>query len=85
MLEDWMALASCQDIDEPEKFFDQYLQDDHTMLEVNNLCMSCPVKIPCVNYGVYTKSTGVWGGRWLQNGKLIKRVEQILNEYFWRD
>lgn len=80
-----MEDANCNEIDDPEKFFDRYLQSEETMLEVQNLCSLCPVKIQCINYGIYTKATGVWGGRWLQNGKVVKRLEMIVSEYFDRD
>lgn len=67
-----------------EDFFDNYLESENVALEVHKLCKRCPVRIQCLNYGVQTKSMGIWGGRWLQNGKTVKKKELIINDYFWR-
>lgn len=87
MLHDWMDYANCADgtEEDAEKFFDRYLESEETVREVQALCTACAVKLECYNYGTYMKATGVWGGHWLQNGKIVKKVENILSDYFWRE
>jgi hypothetical protein len=85
MLSDWMELANCQNIDDPEKFFDKYLESDEVVEEVHTLCVTCPVRVQCLNYAVAMKATGVWGGKWLQNGSTVKKMEQVLSQYYWTD
>ena len=75
-----MEKASC--IGVPiEYFFDKYLEDEDIAIEVINLCKNCPVKTECLNYGIKTKSTGIWGGRWLGSGRVMKNKELIISEY----
>lgn len=85
MLTDWMDLASCKNIDNPEKFFDLYLESEEAVAEVQDLCIVCPVRIHCLNYGIYMKAVGVWGGRWLSGGKVIKKMNVASSSYFWKD
>jgi hypothetical protein len=85
MLSDWMDSAHCYGSEDPEKFFDKYLSSEDVVREVQALCKTCPVKTQCFNYGTYMKATGVWGGRWLQNGKVVKKIEKILSDYYWTD
>jgi len=85
MLTDWMDSANCKNIDNPEKFFDLYLESEEVMDEVQGLCTICPVKIQCVNYGIFTKATGVWGGRWLSAGKIVRKLDIASSNYFWRE
>lgn len=81
MLWSWTTRAACDGLD-TEKFFDKYLQDEGVAIEVGLICGVCPVKRQCLNAGMDTKSTGIWGGHWLQGGKVIRQKELILNEYF---
>jgi hypothetical protein len=87
MLSDWMDYANCGggSEEDAEKFFDRYLESEETVREVHVMCTSCPVNTECFNFGTHMKATGVWGGRWLQNGRVVKKIENILSDYFWRD
>jgi hypothetical protein len=79
-----MEMAACEGLP-MENFFDKYLESESIAVEVARLCKSCRVKTICGNYGVQTKSTGVWGGRWLQYGKVIRDKELILSQYYERE
>lgn len=79
-----MELAACRESN-PEDFFDNYLESEEVVATVAELCRSCQVRRQCLNFGVSTKSVGVWGGRWLSNGRMVKKKETIINDYFWRD
>lgn len=81
MLWNWTRYAAC-DGEDTEKFFDKYLKDEEVAIEVGAICASCPVRVECFNTGIDTKSTGIWGGHWLQGGRVIRQKELILNEYF---
>jgi hypothetical protein len=77
----WMDSALCNGMP-LHYFFDGYLESEEVAINVKSICDACKVRVPCQNYGVRTKSTGVWGGRWLQNGKIIKDKELVIDEYF---
>lgn len=81
MIIEWMEEALCSSMP-VNFFFDDYLNDDDIAIKVNELCKSCPVQVECLNFGLDTKSTGIWGGRWLQGGKIIKQKEIMFSNYF---
>ena len=37
-------------------------------VEAKKICSTCPVKVECLEYGIDTKSYGIWGGITLRNG-----------------
>jgi hypothetical protein len=57
-----------------EYFFDEYMRSREVFDEVNATCRACPVRKTCYRYGKATKSTGIWGGKWLQYGQTIQVV-----------
>lgn len=83
MLVSWMENASCKETD-PEDFFDNYLESEEVAIKVHSICKSCRVKKQCLNYGIQMRCMGIWGGKWLQNGKIIQKKEMIVDDYFWR-
>ena len=85
MIDDWMDRGSCVGVDDPERYFDKYLKDPEIALQVQKICVLCPVRKECYNYGLQLKCTGVWGGVWLQTGRVVKRIESILSSYYWED
>jgi WhiB family redox-sensing transcriptional regulator len=36
--------------------------------QAKKICFACPVKVECLEYGIDTKSYGIWGGVTLRNG-----------------
>ena len=78
----WMDTASCVGWD-TDLFFEKYLEDDEAATDVTKLCLMCPVQKECLNFGRYMKSSGVWGGHWLQNGRVVNNREIILSDYYW--
>jgi hypothetical protein len=65
----WMSEALCAGTD-TEKYFDKYELDQDVAVEVDRMCLSCPVIKECFEQGVKTESYGVWGGVFLNEGKL---------------
>jgi len=77
----WMDSAKCNEKEMPlDFFFEGYLKSRHVYDVVNATCKECPVQAACLNYGKITKSTGVWGGKWLQNGVVVKTVTKATLE-----
>ena len=73
---DWLEEALCEGMD-TEWFFDEYLKNDEIAAKVDKLCAECPVQTQCYNFGKELKSTGIWGGVWLQMGKAEKNLERV--------
>ena len=79
----WHDLASCKNIvtvyygedDEKSIFdpmFDSYENDSSPFSvrkSVDEMCISCPVRTICYDFGVEKEQSGVWGGVYLSNGK----------------
>jgi hypothetical protein len=65
----WGTEALCAGTD-TEDYFDKYELDQGLAKEIDRRCMSCPVIKECFDYGVQTESFGVWGGVFLNDGKL---------------
>ena len=82
---EWQNLASCRDIDPSlmDIFFDMYEDDEVVAEQADNLCLSCPVADFCLQYGVETKSTGLWGGIYLKKGSVDKMRNSHKTEEVW--
>lgn len=65
----WVSEALCAGTD-TELYFDQYELDESIAKDIDRLCLSCPVVKECFDYGIQTESYGVWGGIFLNDGKL---------------
>jgi len=65
----WQDEALCAGLD-TEDYFDKYENDISVALEVDRMCLGCPVIKQCFDYGVSTESWGVWGGVYLVDGKV---------------
>jgi hypothetical protein len=65
----WTGEALCAGLN-TELFFDKYELDQSVAKDIDRLCLSCPVMKECFDYGVQTESFGVWGGVFLNDGKL---------------
>lgn len=63
-----------------EYFFEDYLKSRKIYDLVNGTCKVCPVKKSCFSYGKLTKSTGVWGGKWLQSGTVVDTITKSVLE-----
>jgi hypothetical protein len=68
---EWQQLAACKGYP-ANIFFEDYEAGDHIAIATDELCGSCPVAKECYALGVKTKSTGVFGGFYLNNGKPSK-------------
>lgn len=78
----WMSEALCAGTD-TEKYFDLYEEDDELAKEVDRMCLSCPVVKECFEEGVNTESYGVWGGIFLNEGKLDNVRNSHKTDIIW--
>jgi len=78
----WWHFASCQNID-LNFFFDEYENDPVVAQTVDTICINCPVRAFCREEGVENKETGVWGGVYLDRGKVDPARNQHKTEYVW--
>jgi hypothetical protein len=65
----WLSDALCAGVD-TENYFDNYENDIDVSIEIDRMCLACPVIKECFEYGVSTESWGVWGGIFLIDGKV---------------
>jgi hypothetical protein len=65
----WLSEALCAGTD-TELYFDLYELDQEVAKDIDRRCLSCPVIKQCFDSGVKTESFGVWGGVFLNDGKL---------------
>ena len=80
----WKESGSCKNYD-VNLFFDKY-EDDLTLRPaIDKLCSSCPVVRECFAVGVSQKETGVWGGIYLDRGKISREFSKHRSKKDWAD
>lgn len=80
----WDQLATCQDWEETNDFFDNYENDKVVAHNIDQMCISCPVIDQCLEFGRLTKSYGVFGGVYLENGRTSKNYNTHKSEQDWK-
>lgn len=78
----WKENGKCKDFD-TNFFFDKYEEDLDLRLAVDNLCSTCPMAKHCFAVGVSQKEWGVWGGIYLENGKISKEFNKHRTKEDW--
>lgn len=65
----WEQKAACRQSPDPDAFFEMEEAEeagrpaDQTRIEAAlSICRGCPVRAPCLEYGIATLSLGIWGG-----------------------
>ena len=64
---DWFDFAVCKGMD-TNLFFDQYETDINIAKNIDQACVSCPVRKNCLLVGQSNNEYGVWGGIYLSAG-----------------
>lgn len=86
MLEDddleWGHLAVCQGM-KTNWFYDDYEADPLFAQMMDGICLSCPVRQLCLRDGVEDNEYGLWGGVFLNNGKMDKSRNAHKTEEVW--
>ena len=82
--EDWKKQARCEGYD-TNLFFDKYEEDLDLRVGIDNLCAGCPVARLCFATGVSQKAWGVWGGVYLENGKISREFNKHRSKADWAE
>jgi Transcription factor WhiB len=79
----WEQLATCKDYDTYD-FFEGYETDKVVSKNVDEMCLSCPVVQQCFQFGRETKSYGVFGGVYLENGRPSRTMNSHKTDLHWK-
>lgn len=82
--EDWKYEGLCVGYD-TNLFFDKYEENEKLRPAIDKLCSTCPVAKICFAVGVSNKEWGVWGGIYLENGKISKEFGSHRSKEDWAD
>lgn len=80
----WKDYARCKDYDW-NLFFDKYEEDTNLRSAIDNLCSSCPVAKQCFAVGISQKEWGVWGGVYLEGGKISREFNRHKTKANWAE
>lgn len=81
---DWKDDAACNGFD-TELFFDKYEEDEKLRPAIDEYCSDCPLMRHCFAVGVSTKQWGVWGGVYLENGKVSREFNRHRTKADWAE
>lgn len=81
---DWKDEARCRDWD-TNLFFDKYEEDLELRPAIDEFCAECPVRKMCFAVGISSKETGVWGGVYLDRGKISREFGKHRSKEDWAD
>lgn len=79
----WEELATCAGRDFFD-FFEGYETDKVIARNVDEMCLSCPVARQCLDFGRDTKSYGVFGGVYLENGRTSRSMNAHKTDKHWK-
>lgn len=79
----WYQLAACSGTD-INMFYDDYESDNHLAAQVDEMCMHCPVIKQCYNEGVSNKERGVWGGIYMDLGRVDREYNDHKTPEVWK-
>lgn len=78
----WKDDAKCLDMD-TNLFFDTYEEQETLRSAVDSICKECPVLKTCFAVGITNKEWGVWGGIFLENGKISREFNRHKSKQDW--
>ena len=81
---EWKDEASCRGYD-TNLFFEKYEEDPSLRPAIEKICGSCPVARKCFAIGVSQKEWGVWGGIYIENGKISREFNRHKTKEAWSD
>lgn len=80
----WTKKASCLDMD-TNFFFDKYEESTTIRYGIDKICKTCQVQRECLAIGVSRQEYGVWGGIYLEKGKISKDMNNHKTQNDWFD
>jgi hypothetical protein len=66
-------------------WFDTYEENVVVAEQVDEICLSCPVITQCLRDGIENKEIGVFGGIYLENGKISKTHNSHKTTARWKE
>jgi len=79
----WYQVAACSGAD-INMFYDDYESDKLLAAQVDEMCLHCPVSSQCYNEGIANKERGVWGGVYLDLGRVDKEYNSHKTPEIWK-
>lgn len=79
---DWKEEGACRDYD-TNLFFDKYEENEKLRPAIDSLCASCPMVQKCFAVGISQKEWGVWGGVYMENGKISREYNKTKTRDDW--
>lgn len=80
----WYHLAACKNMN-INWFYDNY-EDDKILAQTSDqVCLNCPVIKQCYKEGVANKEKGVWGGIYMDLGRVDKVFNVHKTEETWNE
>ena len=64
-------------------FFEKYEEEKDVAEYVDNLCAMCPSQRKCLAYGISNQEWGVWGGVYIEQGKISREFNKHKDNDAW--
>jgi hypothetical protein len=81
---EWKSKASCLNYD-VNIFFDRYEEVEASRKAVEKICSDCPVAKICFATGISQKEYGIWGGVYLEKGKVSREFSRHRAKADWAE
>ena len=81
---DWWHLAICRGMD-TNLFYEKYEADSNIAKSIDEACLSCPVIKMCHESGVQNSEYGIWGGIYLDKGKISREFNSHKTKSKWSE
>ena len=78
----WYHLSICQGMN-LNWFYDEYESDPVLAKNMDNICLSCPVRSACLREGIENKEYGLWGGVFLSAGRADRTRNAHKGDDIW--
>jgi hypothetical protein len=78
----WKDESACLHYD-TNLFFDKYEEEETLRSGIDNICKGCPVRKQCFAVGITGKEWGVWGGIYLEDGKISREFNKHKSKQDW--
>ena len=79
---EWKSQGSCVNYD-VNLFFDKYEENEQLRPAIDKLCSECPIARTCFAVGISQKEYGVWGGIYLEKGKISREFGRHRSKEDW--
>lgn len=80
----WKNEGACVNYD-VNLFFDKYEENEELRPAIDKICAECPVARICFAVGVSQKEYGVWGGVYLEKGKISREFGRHRSKEDWAE